>query len=181
MSTSQIPNLLAARGGPRSRGRGRGRGRGGSSQLSAASRRDQTIQATDTDAAVSRLSAVSLGYLDDPFAQSFVNGQGTRRLPIINRGSCIQILYQTSVLIPPSRNIHSHQRPRHPHQRLPFLPLPNTRIKTNNIPRRRNRYTVFPSASPKPPSQCHLPRIRFPRRLRCKMPYSRIQSSLIPR
>ncbi|KAG0649123.1 Leucine carboxyl methyltransferase 1 [Hyphodiscus hymeniophilus] len=85
MSSSQIPNLLSSRGGPRSRGRGRGRG--GSTQLSAASRRDLSIQATDTDAAVSRLSAVSMGYLDDPFAPFFVNGQGTRRLPIINRGT----------------------------------------------------------------------------------------------
>jgi [phosphatase 2A protein]-leucine-carboxy methyltransferase len=67
MSVSQIPNLLSSRGGPRSRGRGRGRG--GPSNISAALRRDQTIQATDTDAAVSRLSAVALGYLEDPFAQ----------------------------------------------------------------------------------------------------------------
>ena len=89
MSAPRIPNLLSLRGGPRSRGRGRGRG--GSSQLSAASRRDQTVQDTDTDAAVSRLSAVSLGYLDDPFAQFFVNGQATRRLPIINRGLYLRI------------------------------------------------------------------------------------------
>jgi [phosphatase 2A protein]-leucine-carboxy methyltransferase len=82
-SSSQIPNLLS-RGGPRLRGRDRGRG--GASVPKASSRRDQNIQATDTDAAVSRLSAVSLGYLDDPFAQHFVSGSGTRRLPIINRG-----------------------------------------------------------------------------------------------
>ena len=46
------------------------------------------IQGTDTDAAVSRLSAVELGYLDDPYAQYFVqnSGPGDRRLPIINRG-----------------------------------------------------------------------------------------------
>ena len=89
MPAPQIPNLLSTHGAPRSggpRSRGRGRGRGGPSQLSAASRRDQTIQATDTDAAVSRLSAVSWGYLDDVYAQYFVNGGGTRRLPIINRG-----------------------------------------------------------------------------------------------
>ena len=86
MSAPHIPNLLTSRGGgPRSRGRGRGLGRGGAF-TSAAARRDQTIQATDTDAAVSRLSAVSLGYLDDPFARCFVNSSGTRRLPIINRG-----------------------------------------------------------------------------------------------
>ncbi|KAG7287736.1 hypothetical protein NEMBOFW57_007250 [Staphylotrichum longicolle] len=48
---------------------------------------DATIQGTDTDAAVSRLSAVELGYLSDPFARLFVQGPATRRLPIINRGT----------------------------------------------------------------------------------------------
>jgi [phosphatase 2A protein]-leucine-carboxy methyltransferase len=88
MSTLRIPNLLSLRGGPRLRGgRGRGRGRGiGSSD--AQQRNDIDIQSTDTDAAVSRLSAVSMGYLDDPFASIFVNGPPTRRLPIINRGKC---------------------------------------------------------------------------------------------
>jgi [phosphatase 2A protein]-leucine-carboxy methyltransferase len=94
MSASQIPNLLSLRGGPRSRG-GRGRGRGRSAGDpdhgipggAARNRKDLDIQSTDTDAAVSRLSAVSLGYLDDPYAQLFVNGIGSRRLPIINRGS----------------------------------------------------------------------------------------------
>jgi hypothetical protein len=88
MSTPRIPNLLSLRGGPRLRGgRGRGRGRGiGSSD--AQQRNDIDIQSTDTDAAVSRLSAVSMGYLDDPFASIFVNGPPTRRLPIINRGKC---------------------------------------------------------------------------------------------
>lgn len=85
MSSPHIPNLLSSRRGPRLRGRGGGRGHGNSG-ASGSSRRDQTVQSTDTDAAVSRLSAVSLGYLDDPFAQYFVNGPGTRRLPIINRG-----------------------------------------------------------------------------------------------
>lgn len=92
MSAQQIPNLLTLRGGPRSRdGRGRGRGRsdhhGGSPELQARFQKDRDIQSTDTDAAVSRLSAVNLGYLDDPFASYFVSGPGTRRLPIINRGT----------------------------------------------------------------------------------------------
>jgi [phosphatase 2A protein]-leucine-carboxy methyltransferase len=89
MSAQQIPNLLMLRGGGRSRG-GRGRGRGGIGASDhgalAASRKDLDIQSTDTDAAVSRLSAVSLEYLKDQFARFFVNGTGTRRLPIINRG-----------------------------------------------------------------------------------------------
>jgi [phosphatase 2A protein]-leucine-carboxy methyltransferase len=95
MSSSHIPNLLSSRRGTRSRARGgvRGHDHIGSS---AASRRDQTIQSTDTDAAVSRLSAVSLSYLDDPFAQYFVKGPGTRRLPIINRGVCVRIVFQHS-------------------------------------------------------------------------------------
>lgn len=96
MSASQIPNLLASRGGPRSRG-GRGRGRGtstnptdhGAPSTGVQQRRDLAIVSTDTDAAVSRLSAVDLGYMNDPFAPYFVNGTGIRRLPIINRGSSV--------------------------------------------------------------------------------------------
>lgn len=87
MSGPEIPNLLislrSARG-----GRGRGRGRGGHASSSAT--HDSTIQGTDTDASVSRLSAVDLGYLDDPYAQYFVRssaGPAARRLPIINRGA----------------------------------------------------------------------------------------------
>ncbi|CZS97314.1 related to leucine carboxyl methyltransferase [Rhynchosporium agropyri] len=92
MSAPQIPNLLASRGGSRSRGsRGRGSSRGSLPTEyggpGAALRKDLAIQSTDTDAAVSRLSAVSLGYLEDPFASSFVNGEAPRRMPIINRGT----------------------------------------------------------------------------------------------
>ncbi|KAH9221192.1 S-adenosyl-L-methionine-dependent methyltransferase [Leptodontidium sp. 2 PMI_412] len=91
MSAPQIPNLLTSRGGPRSRG-GRGRGSSrlvgrGETSGPGAQRKDLAIQSTDTDAAVSRLSAVSLGYLEDPFASIFVGGEGTRRMPIINRGT----------------------------------------------------------------------------------------------
>ncbi|KAL7627823.1 carboxy methyl transferase for protein phosphatase 2A [Parahypoxylon ruwenzoriense] len=88
MSAPSIPNLLSLRG---SRGglRGRGRGRGGHSHSTAPSH-EINIQGTDTDAAVSRMSAVNLGYLQDPFAEYFVqtpvNGP-VRRLPIINRGT----------------------------------------------------------------------------------------------
>ncbi|KAI0109929.1 leucine carboxyl methyltransferase [Daldinia grandis] len=87
MSAPSIPNLLSLRG---SRGghRGRGRGRGGHSHSTGLSH-DATIQGTDTDAAVSRMSAVDMGYLHDPFAQYFVQSLGgiVRRLPIINRGT----------------------------------------------------------------------------------------------
>ena len=101
MSAPSIPNLLSlrgARGGARGRGRGRGRGGSGSGyppSSSPALSQDTVIQGTDTDAAVSRMSAVDLGYLEDPFAQFFAqqpphgHGHGgvTRRLPIINRGT----------------------------------------------------------------------------------------------
>jgi [phosphatase 2A protein]-leucine-carboxy methyltransferase len=51
--------------------------------------KDTIVQGTDNDASVSRLSAVELGYLDDPFARLLTAGEGgsgTRRFPIINRG-----------------------------------------------------------------------------------------------
>ncbi|KAJ9155007.1 Leucine carboxyl methyltransferase 1 [Pleurostoma richardsiae] len=92
MSAPSIPNLLSLRGARGGRGRGHGRGRGGHSSTASKQGHDETIQGTDTDAAVSRMSAVELGYLDDPFAQYFVHadapgGASSRRLPIINRGT----------------------------------------------------------------------------------------------
>ncbi|KAL2200670.1 S-adenosyl-L-methionine-dependent methyltransferase [Corynascus similis CBS 632.67] len=90
MSAPSIPNLLSLRGGTVGRGRGRGRGglgRSGGPGSAAGPTHDATIQGTDTDAAVSRLSAVDLGYLSDPYARLFVQGPATRRLPIINRGT----------------------------------------------------------------------------------------------
>lgn len=82
---NSIPNLLSLRG-TRAGRLGRSRGRVG---RAAGPDPDQAIQGTDDDAAGSRLSAVSVGYLDDPFAQYFVDsgmGPPPRRLPIINRG-----------------------------------------------------------------------------------------------
>ncbi|KAK3398534.1 S-adenosyl-L-methionine-dependent methyltransferase [Sordaria brevicollis] len=95
-----IPNLLSLRGriggGGINQGRyrgvirrgGRGHGPGGAPG-SASAAHDATIQGTDTDAAVSRMSAVQIGYLDDPYAELFAqSGPGAaRRLPIINRGT----------------------------------------------------------------------------------------------
>lgn len=119
MSAPQIPNLLASRGGPRlrgSRGRGRGRGSGRPDATPAQQRKDLDIQSTDTDAAVSRLSAVSVGYLDDPFAPYFINGPGTRRLPVINRGTHP---YFSSPWLPVltlfDRNLYANYRSRHSH------------------------------------------------------------------
>lgn len=95
MAAPQIPSLHTLRSGS---GRGRGRGRGGgpldgpvapSSEEEQAAR-DQLVQQTDLDASVSRLSAVELGYLDDPFAQLFVSSTSQRRFPIINRGTYVR-------------------------------------------------------------------------------------------
>ncbi|KAK4186872.1 S-adenosyl-L-methionine-dependent methyltransferase [Podospora australis] len=91
MSAPSIPNLLSLRGGATGRGRGRGRGPsagpGSASAPTSSGRHDATIQGTDNDAAVSRTSAVELGYLSDPFAAAFSDSRGQRRLPIINRGT----------------------------------------------------------------------------------------------
>ena len=90
MSAPPIPNLLSlqsSRRGVRTRGRGSG---GNHVRPGSTPSQDEVVQGTDTDAAISRMSAVSLGYLNDPFAQFFVGysrGPTTRRLPIINRGT----------------------------------------------------------------------------------------------
>jgi len=87
---AQIPNLLSLRGarGGRERGRGRGRGsRESSNNEDNEAAKDKIVQQTDQDASGSRMSAVSLGYLDDPFAEAFTPGQSPRRYPIINRGN----------------------------------------------------------------------------------------------
>jgi|SRR5947207_44626 len=87
MSVSQIPDLNTLR---RGGGRSRLRGRGDydiTSRLESPTTKDKIVQGTDTDASVSRLSAVEIGYLSDPFASVLTtNGQGTRRYPLINRG-----------------------------------------------------------------------------------------------
>ena len=88
MHANNIPNLKTL-----TNGRGGGlRGRALRSHLrtdddkASKEAKDATIQNTDQDAAQSRLSAVDLGYLDDPFAKAFVQGPRIRRYPIINRG-----------------------------------------------------------------------------------------------
>ncbi len=78
------------------RGGGRGRGRGGfggkvvSSPEEEAAVKDNIVQQTDLDASLSRLSAVELGYLHDPFAHLFVSSEPQRRLPIMNRGTYVR-------------------------------------------------------------------------------------------
>ncbi|KAI3332205.1 leucine carboxyl methyltransferase [Xylariaceae sp. AK1471] len=93
MPAPSIPNLLTLRGSRGGSGaRGRTRGRGGASPTTTSTpSHDVIIQGTDTDAAVSRMSAVDLGYLEDQYARFFVQqpavGDAVRRLPIINRGT----------------------------------------------------------------------------------------------
>jgi [phosphatase 2A protein]-leucine-carboxy methyltransferase len=83
----QIPNLLSLRSSRGARGRGRGeRGQPSESRESTAYTKDRIVQQTDRDASGSRMSAVSLGYLNDPFAEVFSPGPAVRRYPIINRG-----------------------------------------------------------------------------------------------
>jgi len=151
MSAQQIPNLLTLRGGGRSRG-GRGRGQGGIGASEhgalAASRKDLDIQSTDTDAAVSRLSAVSLQYLDDQFARYFVNGTGTRRLPIINRGrsaihrcpfsNLLAILPVLRLMLYLHRHLYPHYRPRYPRKCLPC----SRRIKSSYNPADETNHLV---------------------------------------
>ena len=91
MSAPHIPNLNSLRS---SNGLGRGSGslRGNfrnPTSLSAEDERlakDKIVQHTDQDASVSRLSAVEVGYLEDPFAKLFVPAGEQKRFPIINRG-----------------------------------------------------------------------------------------------
>lgn len=54
--------------------------------------RDKVIQQTDGDASSSRMSAVSWGYLDDPYAKPlFQQGKEVpKRYPIINRGTYVR-------------------------------------------------------------------------------------------
>ncbi|KAI4118456.1 MAG: hypothetical protein LQ345_001484 [Seirophora villosa] len=90
MAAPQIPNLNTLK---RGSGRPFGHGHGAPSSTSEEdyAAKDKIVQQTDQDASVSRLSAVELGYLDDPFAKLFVSGNGNqRRFPIINRGTYVR-------------------------------------------------------------------------------------------
>lgn len=97
---ASIPNLntlRTGRAGPRLRGGRRGGtgtsslGEDGSSEPGNSSK-DRIIQQTDYDASSSRLSALELGYLTDPYAKAFLKPgeQIPRRYPIINRGTYVR-------------------------------------------------------------------------------------------
>ncbi|MCJ1398218.1 hypothetical protein MMC11_001415 [Xylographa trunciseda] len=103
MAAAHIPNLLTSY---NARPLGRGRGRGGHGNLHSEEReedldttralKDKIVQGTDNDANVSRMSAVEVGYLHDPYARLFAAVGSQRRFPIINRGPdsvLIKMLY----------------------------------------------------------------------------------------
>lgn len=95
---ASIPNLNTlgtGRRGPRRRGGGRlptGDEDASDSESTLNATRDKVVQQTDHDASSSRMSAVTLGYLDDVFAKMFFpSGQEVaKRYPIINRGTYVR-------------------------------------------------------------------------------------------
>ncbi|KAF2211299.1 hypothetical protein CERZMDRAFT_43794 [Cercospora zeae-maydis SCOH1-5] len=98
---ASIPNLNTLRTGRRgTRLRGRRGGSSGSTtddgstatDEQAEQARDRVIQQTDGDASSSRMSAVSLGYLEDPYAKQLyqLGNEVPRRYPIINRGTYVR-------------------------------------------------------------------------------------------
>ncbi|KAI8350620.1 leucine carboxyl methyltransferase 2-like protein [Choanephora cucurbitarum] len=58
---------------------------------------DDIVRGTNDDATISRMSAVSLNYIQDPFVHLFVK-KPVRRSPIINRGTFIRCLALDSIL-----------------------------------------------------------------------------------
>ncbi|KAI0022396.1 S-adenosyl-L-methionine-dependent methyltransferase [Xylariomycetidae sp. FL0641] len=75
----RISELLSRRG-----------GRGGlSSRKGRGQNQDAIIQSTDNDAAEFRMSAAKLGYINDPFAQFFVQHPVQQKQPMINRDKLI--------------------------------------------------------------------------------------------
>ncbi|KAF2755783.1 leucine carboxyl methyltransferase 1 [Pseudovirgaria hyperparasitica] len=92
---AQIPDLRSllssrGRGGLRARGRAR---RGSPERFQHENTpqvKDTIVQRTDHDAAASRMSAVELGYLEDPYARLFATAPTPRRFPIMNRGTYIR-------------------------------------------------------------------------------------------
>ena len=95
---ASIPNLntlRTARRGPRLRGRRTGRGGDGAPEPDEGDierTKDQIIQQTDHDASSSRMSALSLGYLEDSYASHFFppSQEVPKRYPIINRGTYVR-------------------------------------------------------------------------------------------
>ncbi|KAF2834820.1 leucine carboxyl methyltransferase [Patellaria atrata CBS 101060] len=107
---SNLSDLLSSKLATRGRGRGRGLGPNRGDERTDEDK-DRIVQKTDEDASVSRMSAVGLGYLEDPFTRAFVKGQIPRRYPIINRGT-----YVRTTAIDTLVNRFLAQRPSEPKQ-----------------------------------------------------------------
>lgn len=140
MAAPQIPNLNTLR---RTPGHPLGRARAGPSSSSNEedeAAKNKIVQQTDHDASVSRLSAVQVGYLDDPFAELFVTGQGQRRFPIINRGPLL-FLGLRAHLTRKFRYLRPHYDNRQP---SPPFPLSFSVAEASHLPRRRLRHSLLP-------------------------------------
>src|ERR1700761_4407124 len=93
---ASIPNLstlLTGRRGSQRRGGGKALPEDdGFGEENTEDARDKIVQETDHDAGSSRMSAISLGYLEDAYAQTlFPPGQAVpKRYPIINRGTYVR-------------------------------------------------------------------------------------------
>lgn len=93
MAAPQIPNLLESLRKAKAAGSNGGLRGGPRSPAGAGSSSDAIIQQTDDDAAGSRLSAVDVGYLSDPYARAMAfSKQAVRRMPIINRGTFVRTI-----------------------------------------------------------------------------------------
>ncbi|KAG2175546.1 hypothetical protein INT43_001193 [Umbelopsis isabellina] len=58
---------------------------------------DDVVRGTNDDATISRMSAASLGYIEDPFVHFFVK-RPVQRPPIINRGSYLRVMALTDIV-----------------------------------------------------------------------------------
>ncbi|KAK5712097.1 carboxy methyl transferase for protein phosphatase 2A [Elasticomyces elasticus] len=112
---SSIPNLRTFRTGRRGhalRGGRSGRTYDDDGEVqSIEAGRDAVMQQTDHDASSSRMSAVALNYLDDPFARAFLahGEQIVKRYPIINRGTYVRTK-AIDKLVARFLNAHPEQR-----------------------------------------------------------------------
>lgn len=145
MAAPSIPNLntlLSSRGGARGGGRGRGRGGPRGQHGDDPAVKDRIVQRTDDDAADARMSAVSIQYLDDPFALYFAQDKLARRYPIINRGMFNRGPRDVTQLTR-SRDICPYDCHRQPRKQVP-LPI-SRHTKADHIPRGWIRHPVLPS------------------------------------
>ncbi|RUS31085.1 S-adenosyl-L-methionine-dependent methyltransferase [Jimgerdemannia flammicorona] len=126
---------------------------------------DDAIRATNDDATVSKLSAVNLGYLHDPFVHFFVR-QPVRRSPLINRGRIPSLLTSLGHLIIPFSAHWSYVRNAALNQLITkFLAAGGTERKKQIVSLGcgfDTRYFLFKSRSPQIPNQAATAPSAFP-------------------